>query len=260
MDTKIKAFLQKTKTLRTQQRSGKKSEIMNLKMAKKILVVLAIILLSSNETAVGAPPPTPTIDNPCMAVKVLFQQFPPLLTQFKATGEESYRVSSAAVTLTKALERHGFLTPDDLLMLKALDVRLPGLPLAVQAVDKANQRNIVEFFRQAYHDISIHIEYVQMALSEQVAIDNRLLEQELSELEKKLFHLLCKVHTILKSQGEVLTSFVDASVIPDGIKDIQDTTMRYMRNYILGQDITIFMDNLIANCTSFYKNGTLDKI
>ncbi|RUS82748.1 hypothetical protein EGW08_009486 [Elysia chlorotica] len=210
-----------------------------------ILSVCAALVVLSGLTT-GAPQPPATIENPCRDISFFIQTFPPLDTQITATIETVRGANFSAIALIAALRGNGYLTADDIEMLNPDVTNLPGLPLTVHT-DVLSVEKIVDFCRQAYHDISIHTVYVQEALSEQVAMDGRLLEDELGQLESKLLSLLCKIHTLLKSKGETITSFVDASVMPSAIKNIQDSTLRYMRNFILGKDTTIFLDNLETN-------------
>ena len=109
-----------------------------------------------------------------------------------------------------------------------------------------------DFLRQTYRDVSIHIVFVQQALGEQIAVDDRVLKNELSGLKQKLFELLCKVHHLAISRNITISSFVDASVMPSSMKNISDDTRRYKRNYVLGKDTQIFLGNLEANFTTLY--------
>ena len=109
-----------------------------------------------------------------------------------------------------------------------------------------------DFLRQTYRDVSIHIVFVQQALGEQIAVDDRVLENELSGLDQKLFELLCKVHHLAISRNITISNFVDASVMPSSMKNISDDTRRYKRNYVLGKDTQIFLGNLEANFTTLY--------
>ncbi|KAK3768042.1 hypothetical protein RRG08_045861 [Elysia crispata] len=199
-------------------------------------VIVAITLLSSMTLSDAR-----AIDNPYTV-----QKFPSLTTQLSNTLE---RIVLANVTANK-IENPDF-TPDDLIQLKPDATHLPDLPLLVET-ENLTLGNMEQFLRQTYRDVSIHIVFVQQALGEQIADDYRVLENELSGLEQKLFELLCKVHTLAISSNITISSFVDASVMPSSIKNIQDDTLRYMRNYILGKDTQIFLRNLEANFTTLY--------
>ncbi|KAK3768037.1 hypothetical protein RRG08_045857 [Elysia crispata] len=186
------------------------------------------------------------IDNPCTA-----QKFPSLITQLSITMERIVLTNVAANQMLVTLRQPRFLTPDDLIQLNPDATHLPNLPLLVETKN-LTLGNMEDFLRQTYRDVSIHIVFVQQALREQIADDYRVLENELSWLEQKLFELLCKVHTLAISSNITISSFVDASVMPSSIKNIQDDTLRYMRNYILGKDTQIFLGNLEANFTTLY--------
>ncbi|GFO34261.1 hypothetical protein PoB_006076600 [Plakobranchus ocellatus] len=197
------------------------------------VTVMAALLL--NGLAMGAVLPKATIDNPCRTNVTLNQVFPPLDSQFNEAINE---------------EGDGFLTSDDIAALNPTFSHLPGLPLRLEN-DNLNLDNMVNILLQDYHDISVYIIYVKQALQEQVALDMGLLSNEISRLEKNLFSLLCKVDTLLKTNGTIVTSFVDASAMPDDLINIEDATTRYMRNYLLAKDAKIFLNHLAMNYASF---------
>ncbi|KAK3768041.1 hypothetical protein RRG08_045860 [Elysia crispata] len=186
------------------------------------------------------------IDKPCTV-----QKFPSLTTQLSITLERIVLANVTANQMLETLRQPRFLTQDDLIQLNPDATHLPNLPLFVET-ENLTLGNMEQFLRQAYRDVSIHIVFVQQALGEQNADDYRVLENELNWLEQKLFELLCKVHTLAISSNITISSFVDASVMPSSIKNIQDDTLRYMRNYILGKDTQIFLGNLEANFTTLY--------
>ncbi|KAK3799916.1 hypothetical protein RRG08_057316 [Elysia crispata] len=147
------------------------------------------------------------IDNPCTA-----QKFPSLITQLSITMERIVLTNVAANQMLVTLRQPRFLTQDDLIQLNPDATHLPNLPLLVETKN-LTLGNMEDFLRQTYRDVSIHIVFVQQALGEQIADDDRVLENELSGLEQKLFELLCKVHTLAISGNITISSFVDASVM-----------------------------------------------
>ncbi|RUS82749.1 hypothetical protein EGW08_009487 [Elysia chlorotica] len=201
-------------------------------------VIAAMILLCSMPLSDAR-----AINNPCQV-----QDIPSLTKQLTDTIEQMALANTSANDLMSALRGPGFLTEDDQNQLNATE-NLQDLPLLVEA-DNLTVTNMVDFLHESCRIVSTHIAYVQVALSEQVANDGRLLETELSHLESKLFELLCNVHALAHTKNAscaTIESTVDASVVPSAIRNIQDATLRYMRNYILGKDTKIFLGNLKAN-------------
>ncbi|GFO34259.1 hypothetical protein PoB_006076400 [Plakobranchus ocellatus] len=175
------------------------------------VTVMAALLL--NGLAMGAVLPKATIDNPCRTIDTVNQVFPSLDSQFNEAINEVNAVKFSAEQLITAL--------------------------------------MVNILLQDYHDISVYIVYVKQALQEQVALDMGLLSNEISQLETNLFSLLCKVYTLLKTKETSVTSYVDASAMPEYLKNIEDATTRYMRNYLLAKDAKIFLNHLAMNYASF---------
>ncbi|RUS83362.1 hypothetical protein EGW08_008865 [Elysia chlorotica] len=265
----------KTITLTNRQKTAKVlSTMTNIRLdqpiAKTTLSVLAVMILQSSQResenlVLGAPSPRSlaTIDKPCMTTGPFsFKKFPPLQTQLKAAVEDVNGAGVSARALLDALRGPGFLTADDLLMLTSMEPPpLPGLPLDVrvpQAADGPDAGNLTGFLRQAYRDVSAYTEYVALALREQLAMDERRLEHELSELKSRLLHLLCTVQILLQSRGEGvdLPSSGDDSSTRLDITYIQDTSLRYMRDFVMGQDVQTYLHNLKAGCIRFLKGKT----
>ncbi|GFO34260.1 hypothetical protein PoB_006076500 [Plakobranchus ocellatus] len=212
------------------------------------VTVMAALLL--NGLAMGAVLPKATIDNPCRTIDTVNQVFPPLDSQFNEAINEVNAVKVSAEQLITALQGDGFLTSDDIPALNPTFSHLPGLPLRLEN-DNPNLDNMVNILLQDYHDISVYIVYVKQALQEQVALDMGLLSNEISQLETNLFSLMCKVYTLLKTKETSVTSYVDASAMPEYLKNIEDATTRYMRNYLLAKDAKIFLNHLGMNYASF---------
>ena len=221
---------------------------MTLSITKLFTSVVSLVFLLS-DLAMGAPAPPATIDNPCRTLPFLIETLPPLRTQLTGTIDAINNANYSAHEFMTAHIGNGFLTAEVLEAWTPENMNLAGLPLTVE-VDNFTQENMTEFLLQAYHDISIHVIYVQQALGELTNFDRADLENKTSLLEGNLLKLLCKVHILLKSKGETITSFVDASAMPDTLKNIQDDTVRYVKNYILGKDVKVFLGNLKSNYTA----------
>ncbi|GFO34257.1 hypothetical protein PoB_006076200 [Plakobranchus ocellatus] len=209
---------------------------------------MAALLL--NGLAKGAVLPKATIDNLYRTIHTVNQVFPPLDLQFNAALDEVNAVKFSAVQLITALQGYVFFTSDDIAALNPTFSHLPGLPLRLEN-DNPNLDNMVNILLQDYHDISVYIIYVKQALQEQIALNMGLLLNEISQLETNVFSLLCKVYTLLKTKETSVTSFVDASAMPDYLKNIEDATTQYMRNYLLTKDAKIFLNHLAMDYASF---------
>ena len=240
--------LSNTTLVSQQKKTVKKNVRMKFSSAKMFPLVLAIFLVLCDPTT-GAPAPPATIDNPCRTLPFLVETLPPLKTQLTATINAINTANYSAHEFMTAHVGNGFLTAEVLETWAPENMNLVGLPLSVE-VDNFTRENMTEFLLQAYHDISIHIIYVQQALGELTNFDRADLESKTSLLETNLLRLLCKVHILLKSSDVSITSFVDASVMPDMLKNIQDDTVRYVKNYILGKDVKVFLGNLKSNYTA----------
>ena len=221
---------------------------MKFSITKMFPSVLAIFLVLS-ATTMGAPAPPATIDNPCRTLPFLVETLPPLKTQLTATINAINTANYSAHEFMTAHIGNGFLTAEVLESWALENMNLAGLPLRVE-VDSFTRESMTEFLLQAYRAISIHVIYVQQVLRELTNFDRADLERKTSLLETNLLRLLCKVNILLKTKGGSITSFVDASVMPDMLKNIQDDTVRYVKNYILGKDVKVFLGNLKSNYTA----------
>ena len=245
MKNAIRDTVPNTALVSQQKKSVKKTVRMKFLITKMFPSVWAIFVVLSNP-AMGAPAPLATIDNPCRTLPFLVETLPPLKTQFTATINAINTANYSAHEFMTAHIGNGFLTAEVFEAWAPENMNLVGLPLSVE-VDNFTSENMTDFLLQAYHDLSIHIIYVQQALRELTNFDRADLERKTSLLETNLLRLLCKVNILLKTKGETITSFVDASVMPDMLKNIQDDTVRYVKSYILGKDVKVFLGNLKSN-------------
>ena len=181
----------------------------------------------------------------------LIHSLHPLKTCLKRTLHAIGVAISWAHSFMTAHTGKGFLT-DDIIKRWDLDHQnLVGLPLRVE-VDHFTRENRMEFLFQTYHDLSIHIIYVQQTLTEirSHGFDRIFLENVTSLLEVKLRRLLCTVRILIRNRGGTITSFVDAWALPDQYRKLQYAYPRYRKNYVLGKDLKVFLGNLKSNYTT----------
>jgi len=187
--------------------------------------------------------PVPTIHSPGQGTGIIPGVYPLLGDQLRDVIYAANQAKSAGKTLESTLRGNNFLGTDHTTLLESMSLNLAGLPFRAKRINTA-QHSIVRISRRDYHDISVYLTFTKQILTEQLAFDVGLLVVEIRHLHSSLLVLLSKLDTLLKSQGHVKRSFVDSSVIPSELANLDDAITRYSRNFLLAKDVKIYLTRL----------------
>lgn len=109
----------------------------------------------------------------------------------------------------------------------------------------------VSNFRQDYNEVSTYIMYLQHMRSLQMAFDGRFV-QEMNAVISQKFSWLCRINTVLRSQNNPVTQFVNSSVVSGDLEDLtSDSLSRHKVNYVLMKNANSFIRAKNAKYTRY---------